>query len=196
MLSSFKPSIDKTTQKIVSPFADTNPNLLTLIGIVPSLLFFLAMIYHWYFWAIIFFLGNVFDMLDGAVAKRFHKVTAFGGFLDSTFDRIADFFIITSFGFAGLSNWPIVLSLLLFSYLVSYARSRAELASKATQTFAVGLIERTERLAIVFVSLILYLLFPSVKIAHLNILEVFFLLLTGLSIITLYQRVRSAYKRL
>ncbi|HUD44161.1 MAG TPA: CDP-alcohol phosphatidyltransferase family protein [Patescibacteria group bacterium] len=196
MLSFFKPNIDKITQRLVSPLAGIDPNTLTLIGIVPSLLFFVSVINHLYWLSLIFYLGNVFDLLDGAVAKRFHKVTPFGGFLDSTIDRISDFLIITAFGFAGLVNWPIVLSLLLFSYLVSYARSRAELASRATQVFAVGLIERTERLAIIFFSLLAYLIFPQLNIANFNIIELIFLILIILSVITFLQRINAAYKRL
>lgn len=196
MLSTIKPTIDKTTQKLVAPLKDSNPNMLTLIGIVPSLLFFVCVVHHLYWLALLFYLGNVLDLLDGAVAKRFHKVTAFGGFLDSTLDRISDFFIIISFGFAGIANWPIVLSLLLFSYLVSYARSRAELASKATQTFAIGLVERPERLGLIFVSILVYILLPTMAIANLNLLEIGLLTTIILSAITFLQRVNEAYKRL
>ncbi len=196
MLSSFKPIIDKTTQKLVTPMSNVNPNLLTLIGIVPSICFFVCVLAKLYLLSLVFYIGNVFDLLDGAVAKKFHKVTPFGGFLDSTFDRISDFFIITSFGFAGLVRWPIVLSLLLFSYLVSYARSRAELASKGTQVFAVGLIERTERLALIFLSFLLYLVFPNFSVANFNILEILLLIITALSVITFLQRILSAYGKL
>jgi len=196
MLSQFKPTIDKTTQQLVEPLKDVHPNVLTLIGIVPSILFFLAILNHSYIWALIFFLGNVFDLLDGAVAKRFHKMTPFGGFLDSTLDRISDFLIISSFAFAGLVSWPIATILISVSYLVSYARGRAELASKATQVFAVGLIERTERLAIIFVSVILYILFPGLTFSEFNIIEFIFLILIVLSGVTFVQRVWLAYKKL
>lgn len=196
MLSSFKPAIDRITQRLVAPLEHINPDLLTLMGIVPSLLFFLFIILHLYLWALFVYIFNIFDMLDGAVAKRFHKKTDFGAFLDSTMDRIADFFIITSFGFAGVAQWWIVLSLLLCSYLVSYARSRAELASGAKQIFAIGLIERTERLALVWLSLLAYVLSPAIAIFNLNLLELIFLLITFLSAITFIQRVIAAYKRL
>ncbi len=196
MLSIFKPTIDKTTQKLVSPLASVSPNLLTLIGIVPSILFFILILNHQYGWALVAFLGNAFDTLDGAVAKRFNKKTAFGGFMDSTFDRIADFFLIMSFAFANIVSWQICVFLIAISYLVSYSRSRAELASGAKQVFAVGLIERTERLAIIFFSLIAYILWPNFKVLNLNLLEAVFVMLILLSAFTFVQRIIAAYKRL
>jgi len=54
-------------------------------------------------------------MLDGMVARKYHKVTAYGGFLDSTMDRVADFLIITAFSFGGIVRWEIVAPLLLFA---------------------------------------------------------------------------------
>jgi len=32
----------------------------------------------------------LFDMLDGALARRINKVTKFGGVLDSTLDRVSE----------------------------------------------------------------------------------------------------------
>ncbi len=196
MLSTFKPYIDKTTQKLVSPLANVSPNLLTIIGIVPSILFFILILNHLYVWALVIFLGNAFDTLDGAVAKRFNKKTPFGGFLDSTFDRIADFFIIMSFAFANIVRWQICVLLLAISYLVSYSRSRAELASSTRQIFAVGLIERTERLTVIFLSFFGYFLLPNFTFGNLNLLEIVFIVLILLSIVTFLQRVAAAYKRL
>lgn len=196
MLSQFKPTIDKKVQSLVTPLANVDPNTLTIIGIVPSILFFIAILKHQLVWAMIFYLGNVFDLIDGAVAKKFHKITAFGGFLDSTLDRISDFLIISSLGFAHIVSWEIVICLLFVSYLVSYARSRAELAAKGNINVAVGLIERTERLILIFAGLLLYWAFPGVQINRFNILELTFLLLTAFSAITFLQRVMFAYKKL
>ncbi|HSA83332.1 MAG TPA: CDP-alcohol phosphatidyltransferase family protein, partial [Patescibacteria group bacterium] len=145
MLSSQKPLVEKLLTPLVKPLAGINPNVLTLLGSIPSLLFFVFMIHHWFLAAIIAFTGNLFDMLDGMIARKYQKVTAFGGFLDSTFDRISDFLMITAFAFAGIVSWNIAAPVLLFSFLISYTRSRGELANPSV-SFAVGMIERTERL--------------------------------------------------
>lgn len=172
------------------------PNLLTLLGIIPSLLFFYCLVNHLYALALIAFIGNVIDMLDGAVARTHHKTSAFGAFFDSTLDRVVDFVSIVAFGFAGIVRWEIVLPVLLFSFLISYERSRGELASANRVSFDVGIVERPERLIIIFLSLLLFVLFPNFTIARLNSAEAIFSLLALLSFITVLQRFHHAYKKL
>lgn len=195
MLTSQKPTVEKYLNPLVKYLSQVNPNTLTLLGSIPSLLFFVLMLYHWYILALIIFIGNGFDMIDGMVARKYHKVTAFGGFLDSTMDRVADFFLITAFSFAGIVPWAIVAPLLLFAYLTSYARSRGELAN-AKVSFAVGIVERTERLVLIFISLLLYIILPTISFVGLNIAEVTFIFIALLSLFTVIQRVHHAYKYL
>jgi Phosphatidylglycerophosphate synthase len=102
-----------------------------------------------YVLALTVFIFNAVDMLDGQVARSQNKVTPFGGFLDSTVDRFADFTIIVAFGFAEIVEWQFVLTLLLLTYLISYIRSRVELASNNKITANIGLMERTERLIVI-----------------------------------------------
>ena len=194
MLTNQKPLIEK----FLTPFiglSKVNPNALTLLGSIPSLLFFVFVIKGWYLLALLAFVGNMFDLVDGMIARKYNKVTAFGGFLDSTLDRVSDFLIITAFAFAGIVRWEIVAPLLLFSFLVSYTRSRGELA-KPTVSFAVGLIERTERLLITFLALLLYIFLPNQTIVGFNIAEVSFIILLLLSFYTFLQRTIHAYKNL
>jgi archaetidylinositol phosphate synthase len=134
-------------------------------------------------------------MLDGLVARKFGKTTAFGGFLDSFMDRISDFLIITAFSFGGIVRWEIAAPLLLFAYLTSYARSRGELANTSV-SFAVGIIERTERLILIFIALLMYVLAPNLLVHGFNAAEIVFILIAGLSLITVFQRIMYAYKKL
>lgn len=145
--------------------------------------------------ALIAFIGNVFDLVDGMVARKHKKVTAFGGFLDSTLDRVGDFLLITPFAFAGIIGWELAAPLLLFAFLTSYIRSRGELANPKV-SFAVGIIERTERLLIIFVALLLYAIFPNLVLAGFNIIEISFTFLGILSFYTVLQRIAYAYKHL
>ena len=195
MLSPKKSQVEKYVDPLVRLLHGVNPNILTLLGSIPSLLFFVFLINHMYIPALIIFLGNAFDMLDGMVARKYHKVTAFGGFLDSFMDRIADFFLITAFAFSNLVRWEIVAPLLLFAYLTSYARSRGELANN-TLSFAIGLIERTERLFLIFIALLFYTIVPNLTVNWFNTAEIVFLLIAGLSLITVLQRILYAYRKL
>jgi phosphatidylglycerophosphate synthase len=195
MLSNQKKSIEKYLAPFVVPFRNVNPNVLTLLGSIPSLLFFVFLLNHWYWPALLAFAGNSFDLLDGLIARKFNKVTLFGGFLDSTLDRVADFFIITAFAFAGIVRWEIVAPLLLCSFLISYIRSRGELA-KNSISFAIGFIERTERLVFIALALVLFMIFPNVSYFNLNTAEIIFVILTILSFSTVLQRLRHAHKNL
>lgn len=177
-----------------------NPNTLTLLGSIPSLLFFVFVLMHWYALALLAFIGNLFDMIDGMLARKYNKVTTFGSFLDSTLDRVSDFFIITAFAFGGIVRWEIVAPFLLFSFLISYTRGTSEklaLSKNDTTTkFNVGVIERTERLVGTIAALILYMIFPTMKIWGLNIAEVVFIVLVVLSFYTSLQRIMYASKKL
>jgi len=195
MLSNKKYLAEKILDPLVKPLAKVNPNTLTLLGIIPSILFFVSIINHQYLLAIIAFAGNIFDLIDGAAARKFNKVTKFGGVLDSTFDRISDFLIISAFGFAGIVGWEIVATLLLFSFLISYIRSRGELANPSI-SLSIGVIERTERLFSIAITLILFMLFPSFKMENFNVVEIGFIILLILSFYTIIQRLIYLYKKL
>jgi len=99
--------------------------------------------------------GFVFaDMLDGVLARMKGTSGAWGAFLDSTLDRIADAAV-----FAGLAIWLardhqgglalVTLYCLVTGALVSYARARAEGLGVRCD---VGVAERTERLLIALVA--------------------------------------------
>src|SRR5260370_39187260 len=79
--------------KIVAAMAATgiNPNLLTFLGLVVN---FIAAAFfavgRFFTGALIIFFAGFLDILDGQVARRQNRVTAFGAFYDSTLDRYAD----------------------------------------------------------------------------------------------------------
>jgi phosphatidylglycerophosphate synthase len=140
-------------------------------------------------------------MIDGEIARSSGKVSTYGEFLDATIDRISDTLYITSFGFAGLVRWEIICILLACSFMVSYLRAKAELASSMVGRFSkfdVGILERPERILGLIIFQISFLLFPSFLTDgyKLNVLEVGFLIITGLSVVSIVQRFMEANKRL
>lgn len=196
MLSTLKPISEKALQPVARPLRNVPPNIITLFGLLFPVLFFILVLHRLYWLALVVFVLNAGDMLDGIVARAQHKVTAFGGLLDSTVDRFADFTLLVVFGFAGLVSWSIVLLLVLLTYLISYIRSRTELAAKGALVASVGIIERTERLVILFVGLLLYAILPRFLIDGQNILVLTFLVLIALSAVTVAQRIVFAYQKL
>lgn len=196
MLSTLKPHAERALKPLASLLRNVNPNIITLTGLIFPVLFFIFLVQEMYLWALIAFVFNGMDMVDGLVARTQNKVTAFGGFLDSTIDRFADFTVLVAFGFAGLVPWEIILPVVLLTYAISYIRSRTELAAKGNLVANVGFMERTERLLLVFAGLALYAIWPGVNLGEFSILELMFLLLGILSAITVGQRIAFAYKKL
>jgi len=196
MLTVLKPHAEKALQPVGRLLRNVNPNAITLFGLITPVLFFVFLVRGWYWWALFAIVLNALDMLDGLVARMSNKVSAFGGLLDSTIDRVADFAIIAAFGFAGLVSWRIILPLLMLTYLISYIRSRTELAAKGNLVASVGIMERTERFIAIFAGLLLFAIFPRVHIMGQNIMSCVFVLLIILSFITVLQRFHFAYKKL
>lgn len=197
MLTVFKPVAEKTLTPVARLLQNVPPNVLTLLGLIFPILFFVFLLQGWYALALVALVLNVADMLDGLVARSQNKVTAFGGFLDSTIDRFADFTVLAAFAFADIVSWKIVAPLLLLSFLISYIRSRTELAAKGNLVAAVGIVERTERLALTFTGLLLYAIWPHIEtVFGLNFAALVFVILIALSVVTVGQRVLFAYRKL
>jgi phosphatidylglycerophosphate synthase len=96
--------------------------------------------------------GGTLDMVDGQLARAKKMTTLRGAFLDSTIDRISDGLIFSGcvVYYAGTPIMLISLVVLVMSFTVSYARSRAE-------TFGVvgseGLMQRADRLTVLGIAL-------------------------------------------
>ena len=196
MLSTLKPVAETALRPVAQLLRQVHPNVLTVFGLVFPVLFFVCLMQGWYWWSLLMLILHGADMLDGMVARSQGKVTAFGAFLDSTVDRFADFVVLAAFAFAGLVGWEVVAPLLMLTYLISYIRSRTELAAKGKLTAAVGIIERTERFIAIFCGLLAYAIWPAFTVYGLNLPTLAALVLVLLSTITVYQRIAFAYRKL
>jgi phosphatidylglycerophosphate synthase len=144
-----------------------NPNLLTVIGTLVSLGSAAAFAFGWFSWgAVLIAAGGLFDLIDGVVARRHCTATAFGAFLDSTLDRLADMAILlgvmvhfASRGDAGTVALAGVA--LMAAVLTSYAKARAE---QFVSSFEGGLLERGERLFVLAVGAVSGFLIPALWI--------------------------------
>ncbi|CUX78068.1 CDP-diacylglycerol--glycerol-3-phosphate 3-phosphatidyltransferase [Thermococcus chitonophagus] len=175
----------KYLEGIASPLAKAGitPNQLTVIGLLITLL----SAYEFYLGnqilaGLILIFGSFVDALDGSLARLTGKVTKFGGFLDSTLDRISDAAVLFGIALGGLVDWRVAFLALIGSYMVSYTRCRAELAGSGT--LAVGIAERGERLIILMVT------------ALINRVWIGVYMVAVLAWITFIQRVIEAKKRL
>jgi CDP-diacylglycerol--glycerol-3-phosphate 3-phosphatidyltransferase len=133
------------------------PNVLTTIGVVVNLACGVLFAFGWFFSAgIVLIFANLFDMLDGNVARLTGRVTKYGTFLDSTLDRLSDMgcFIGIMVFYARLTDQHSTLNVFLAgvgmvaSVLVSYTTARSEgLGVKAN----IGFLQRPERVVLLII---------------------------------------------
>jgi CDP-diacylglycerol--glycerol-3-phosphate 3-phosphatidyltransferase len=139
--------------KIVDAIAATgiNPNVLTFFGMLVN--FWAAVMFAAGMFgsaAVIIFFAGFLDMLDGQVARRGKRVTAFGGFLDSTLDRYSDMALymglLVFYARHGRTSYVVLAAAATAgSVMVSYARARAE---SLIDKCKVGFMERPERIVL------------------------------------------------
>ena len=177
----------KITDPLV-PFLDKiglTPNALTSIGFVITIIaaVFIA-IGNFLIGALLILFAGLFDILDGALARYAKKSTRFGALFDSTLDRLSEgilFVGLVVFYSNGVHMLEIILLfvVMIFSFLISYIRARAEGLNIDCQT---GLFTRTERVLL----LALGLLVDQVLIA--------LILLALFTFVTVIQRVFYVWK--
>jgi CDP-diacylglycerol---glycerol-3-phosphate 3-phosphatidyltransferase len=140
--------------------------------------------------AVLFVVGSILDILDGALARQSDRTTPLGEFLDSISDRVSEGFVLAAialvFSRAG-DDVSVVfcVAAVAGSFLVSYARAKAELIGLKGD---VGIGSRAERVVVVSAGLIL---------APLGVpLQWFIYLLAATAWFTVLQRVLSVRKQL
>ncbi len=156
--------IKKFSEKLLLPLGrkliKVPANYLTLFGLISAIVTFFGFMYHWLIIIIIFlFITEFFDQLDGVVA-RLQGPTTLGGFLDSTLDRVGDFFIFTGVILGGYTSFEIGLLVLVGAFLTSYTRAKIE-ALGIDNLYGVGIFERTDRVPILFIGAIMQIWFST-----------------------------------
>ena len=113
------------------------PNMLTAAGVslcaVGAVLVYFEYRSHWFYFfgGLAFVVGSVADVLDGALARAGGKQTPFGGFLDSTLDRVGEGLMLGAIALVFMRDGKeLALALAVAaiggSFLVPYARAKAE----------------------------------------------------------------------
>jgi phosphatidylglycerophosphate synthase len=176
--------------KAVLPFLfrrRLNPNLLTVVGCLISLVAAAAIGLGWLATGgLLILAGGFFDLVDGVIARAHGIATRFGAFLDSTLDRLVDMALLLGITmYYALAGEPghVLLSgyTLVASVLVSYAQARAELV---VPVFRVGFLERAERVVILAAGALFGLMVPALWIVAVG------------STITFAQRFALAYREM
>src|SRR5690349_15151983 len=137
----FGASIGRGAMRIINAMvralasAGVNPNILTTIGVTINGLCGVLFGLGKFFWAgVVLIIANLFDMLDGNLARQTGHVTKYGGFLDSSLDRLSDMFAFLGIMMFYAGNVPQHSLLNVFlagvgmmmSVMVSYTTARSE----------------------------------------------------------------------
>jgi phosphatidylglycerophosphate synthase len=165
------------------------PNALTAGGVTLCALASVLVYFEYrhellFFWlgAVLFVVGSVLDILDGALARFSGKATPFGAFVDSTTDRISEGFMLGAIALVLARDGSelgigLTLAALAGSFLVSYTRARAEALGLRGD---VGIGSRAERVVVITAGLVLAPWLP---------LELALALLTVSAWVTVLQRI-------
>jgi CDP-diacylglycerol---glycerol-3-phosphate 3-phosphatidyltransferase len=176
---------------------NVTPDALTISGVGLCIVGAVVVFFEYAGWgfylvgATLFVVGSVLDILDGALARSRGAGSPFGGFLDSTVDRVGEGFMLGSIGLVLMRHaqmWGVALTFAAMagSFLVSYTRARAEALGLKGD---VGLGSRAERVVVITAGLVLA---PF----HELILPSAIALLTATAWLTVLQRVLFVRKQL
>jgi CDP-diacylglycerol---glycerol-3-phosphate 3-phosphatidyltransferase len=140
------------------------PNMLTAAGVTLCAVGAVLVYFEYrhellFFWlgGLAFVVGSVLDILDGALARAGGKQSPFGGFLDSTLDRVGEGLMLGAIALIFMRDGnELALALATAaiggSFLVPYARAKAEgLGIKGD----VGIGSRAERVVVISTGLFL-----------------------------------------
>ena len=141
--------------------AKVTPDALTISGVALCIAGSAAVFFEYLGWgfywlgAVLFVVGSVLDILDGALARSRGIGSPFGAFLDSTVDRVGEGFMLAAIGLVLMrdgSEWGVALTFAAIggSFLVSYTRARAEVMGLKGD---VGFGSRAERVVVISVGL-------------------------------------------
>jgi CDP-diacylglycerol--glycerol-3-phosphate 3-phosphatidyltransferase len=128
-----------------------HPNVLTFVGVLINLLAAWALATGRFVTAGgIMIAANIFDFIDGKVAREMGMESAFGGFWDSVMDRFSDLalFLGLVYLYSSVHRTDyvvITVMTMIFTVLTSYARARAE---SVVAKCKVGFMERPERIVL------------------------------------------------
>jgi CDP-diacylglycerol--glycerol-3-phosphate 3-phosphatidyltransferase len=172
------------------------PNALTASGVLlcgaASILVLFEdrneLVFYWLA-AVVFVVGSLLDILDGALARAGGKTTPFGAFLDSTTDRVSEGFVLTAIAYVlARHHHPAFVAVgvaaVAGSFLVSYTRARAEALGLRGD---VGIGSRAERVVVITAGLVL---------APWGVLPWSLVLLAATAWLTVVQRVLHVRKQL
>lgn len=138
-----------------------SPNQWTLLSIIPALIALYFLIYGQFLAAAVFFIISAFmDLIDGSVARVMGKASRLGAYLDTIMDRYVEGIIVFALLFSGLPGFYLPVYAWIFLYIfgslmTTYTKSAAKEKELVYEELKGGILERAERMIILFIGILL-----------------------------------------
>lgn len=201
VLKSRRPAaIGRLTTAVGRTFArvPVSPNTWTLLSLLPAVGGLYALVQGALAVGLGLFAAAAFvDVVDGAVARELDAATPFGAYLDGMTDRFVEAALLFGLMLFGYQDWLVpgwlwLASLLFFgTTMTSFARAYADHQGVVTDPDRLdamgGLLERAERVLLVFVSMVAWFVEPALATSVIAFATV-------LAAITLVQRMAHVRK--
>ncbi|MBI4017612.1 MAG: CDP-alcohol phosphatidyltransferase family protein [Candidatus Aenigmarchaeota archaeon] len=147
------------------------PNMWTVVSLVPAVIGLYLLLQHRLLAALAAFVAAAaMDAIDGGVARVRGQATNYGAYLDGMTDRFVEaalLFGLMAFGYADwiLPGWAWLALMLFFgTTMTTFARAYADHRKVVTDPEALakmgGVLERAERLVLIFVSMAVWFVNP------------------------------------
>ncbi|MEA2652909.1 MAG: CDP-diacylglycerol---glycerol-3-phosphate 3-phosphatidyltransferase [Chloroflexota bacterium] len=138
------------------------PDALTFLGFVITVVGAVLIAGQlWLAGGLVILFGGIFDMFDGTLARATGRVTTFGAFMDSVFDRAGEVIVylgmIAGLQANGVPNGPLFAAAAMgAAVMVSYTRSKSEGLgfTSGTGMASIGIMPREVRLIVLSLGLI------------------------------------------
>jgi phosphatidylglycerophosphate synthase len=204
VMKSFFPDISKRVGiKLGIAFAQfpLSPNKWTIISLLPAIAGIYFLLRHELAYALFLFaLAAAMDAIDGGVARVMGKVTNYGAYLDGMTDRFVEAAMLFGLMLFGYPDWMVpgwmwLTGMLFFgttmtTFSRAYADHRKVVTEKELLDRMGGILERAERLMLIFASMIAYFIMP----VYATYIMAFGVLLAAVTVLQRMWAVRSLRK--
>jgi len=160
-----------------------SPNQWTMISILPVLIAVYFLYYQNFIAAaFLFIISSFIDLIDGSVARVTGRVSRLGAYLDTVTDRYVEGIIIIGLVLVPLPPFLIDARVWLMMFffggiMTTYVKAAAKEKELVSRELKGGLLERAERLIILFVGILL----ASIDMMFLTYVLVLLAILTNIS---------------
>ncbi|BAB59762.1 phosphatidyltransferase [Thermoplasma volcanium GSS1] len=198
MLDSYRAKVDSILTPIAQALGFLSPNTISIISLISAGLTGIFFYLNYLYLSLLFLIiSALFDAVDGKLARIQGKSSKRGDFIDHSFDRFSDVFILLGFTFSRYANVDLGIFALIGVILTSYMGTQAQ-ALGLNRLYA-GIMGRADRLVLMVIFIALQIpigiivRFPFLTLTPTNLMLLIFGILGSATVV---QRFYIIFKEL